>query len=1360
MRNGRRQTGPLPESSSQTRSPGGSDAAASFNKEPEGAEKMRLAVAVLAVAAASGLSLGPLRARPARAQRIAMSVSDGQRRSPRGARGPKDTAPPSQGRRPSGKGGGGDRKVIAFNRELARLCSGGQLERARALLEGELGVGAELRPDVVSFTTVISSLVRSGQSEDALHLFRRMESAGIPPNVYTYTAIIELLCGEGEFDTVTMYLDEMDKNNVAPNCHTFGCLVRGYSRAGRTADAVGVLDAMVDRGIIPNLVVVNCALHACAEASPPDPTTARRIYFRALEMFSVQPDAYTFGPLVRAHALAGDLRGAEWCFKEAKRLDVKFTTTLYNQMAHAYGLHRRFYEAQHMLREMEVAGLQPDPFTYSTLIAAAGRAHKPRLDRAEELLASYRSAHGEPSIVVLNAMVNAYVEAGRVDDALAFLGTMEGDFGVSPQPQSYPAVMAALADAGRFAEALGLFDRLGGASGPPPPQKRQKRRRGAKGGGAPAGAVPQDLPIECYTAALSAARRQKDLPRVSSLLRSMTRSHGGFAHGPGAGAGGHPLKSILPGVIADAVASLPSDAAAELLVHTHAHLLGADAEVEGPAVALRRKARGGGGVSDADVVSALRGLLDASEAFGWREDIDRLLRELCFAGNAAVAAELAAQLLCAAEEERLRMLQKGAARGDAAPSPGREGREGAAALAGGPPALARPPPAPRAAAAEAREPRAESAAAEGDGGVRGDLAGGRAGREGGEGRRAAKGRSPRLVSLGPKSVALRRISGAKRGAALIYERYAMALRQARPADAGEGEGPEEDEMDRRIREAMRAADAAGEDADAPSEGDAPTAEGGGALMERAPSTGAVNGLFHAVGKSGGDGFARAMALFERLTRGGWVADEDSYRRLIYNAAAEDRPSAALALLRRMARSGLSANAKCFNGCISAVVRAGLPREAWKFLGRMLEEGVQPNGATYFWLAETVRQDGGEAPPAAGEKGPDGADAPAQQIEGGDALAALWAEEGIALAPAQLEGFVAACLNNGRRGAARQILSHGGPLGDLRGDSPLPLKMHNMNVTLAPTFALASQALQGLRADGHRPDLYTYNSLLSIAASDEGVLLTDADDGGAASAAPRAAGGAPMRRIARLYRNMQLEGLRPDCVTYNIVIAACVKGGDASQRGKALALFKDMARRGVEPDALTYGLLIRLIGEEGDKDACVSLYLDMLSRGIRPNAGVFNTLLNALAAGGGQTQAEAADKAAWCREEMRQWKVRPALRTYALLLGLSSGRLPLARSFWDEMLEDGIQPDRACLEHLLEALVVGEEPAAAAEVLAAQVAAGQTVPAERTLRLVVLGCIRQGELRTLQPLVRSLAAANVRMPPDLLEKIKQAIAAKM
>ena len=236
----------------------------------------------------------------------------------------------------------------------------------------------------------------------------------------------------------------------------------------------------------------------------------------------------------------------------------------------------------------------------------------------------------------------------------------------------------------------------------------------------------------------------------------------------------------------------------------------------------------------------------------------------------------------------------------------------------------------------------------------------------------------------------------------------------------------------------------------------------------------------------------------------------------------------------------------------------------------------------------------------------------------------------------------------------------------------------------------------------RPDLYSYNIVL------------------------RALGQTDLGAALGLYRDMQQEGIQPDVVTINTLVAGCVKTrnlkrallilesssvpasvegysallGGLAARGdlrEAQEVLEKMIEGGVKPNVRTYTALLQGAAAVGEMGVVFETFGRMKEQGredaaVRPTVWTYNALMTALAKAG-QVQAMLALK-----DEMTNptagaaagaAAVAPDVVTCntlldALLFETDPPRIRQAEALFLEMLEDGPFPDQYTFSILLRA----------------------------------------------------------------------------
>lgn len=247
-------------------------------------------------------------------------------------------------------------------------------------------------------------------------------------------------------------------------------------------------------------------------------------------------------------------------------------------------------------------------------------------------------------------------------------------------------------------------------------------------------------------------------------------------------------------------------------------------------------------------------------------------------------------------------------------------------------------------------------------------------------------------------------------------------------------------------------------------------------------------------------------------------------------------------------------------------------------------------------------------------------------------------------------------------------------------------------------AVAVEPVPALLPSLPRPDLYSYNIVL------------------------RALGQTDLGAALGLYRDMQQDGVKPDVVTINTLVAGCVKTGNlkrallilesssvpASVEGysallgglatrgdlkEAQEVLEKMIKGGVKPNVRTYTALLQGAAAVGEMGVVFETFGRMKEQGredpsVRPTVWTYNALMAALAKAG-KVQAMLALKEEMTNPTTATAAAAPDVVTCntlldALLFKTDPPRIRQAEALFLEMLEDGPFPDQYTFSILLRA----------------------------------------------------------------------------
>ncbi|KAG2237062.1 hypothetical protein BDF21DRAFT_330139 [Thamnidium elegans] len=155
----------------------------------------------------------------------------------------------------------------------------------------------------------------------------------------------------------------------------------------------------------------------------------------------------------------------------------------------------------------------------------------------------------------------------------------------------------------------------------------------------------------------------------------------------------------------------------------------------------------------------------------------------------------------------------------------------------------------------------------------------------------------------------------------------------------------------------------------------------------------------------------------------------------------------------------------------------------------------------------------------------------------------------------------------------------------------------------------------------KPDIYTYSTVLDAAVKSQNQTIgneicdhvlslnkRDKIDLNILNNILRFKSDIDLNQVLELYYDLpdKFPHIQPDRVTFNILLDACLKGGNAA---KAYMLFRDMKKADIKPDIITYGTLIDAESRIGNLKDAIQLFQDMCYESIEPNDRIMTSLVN-------------------------------------------------------------------------------------------------------------------------------------------------------
>jgi pentatricopeptide repeat-containing protein PET309 len=329
-----------------------------------------------------------------------------------------------------------------------------------------------LKPDRHVYNILVEDCVRRGMFEDATSIIEEMRIHQLPPFAETYTTIIAALAKRGDPVMAEEYYKRALREGVKPDRHMVATLMTAHSAVGSWKGVIRAFDYLTssdDRHLRPRIDVYNILLKAYVLAGSPFEIVSD--VFQRMEQSGVRPTVHTFSILIKSAVDDGQMNVAMRVFMEldslAQEWETGFKVNVYALtilMAGYLRLGERS-RAKKIYDEMLFRGISPSAVTYGSILRAYvaedrqenirlacdfmkslmkfpeqsqdwlltsyGRfsgfesiysplmtlfARKAKPEQVEELMDEMAKAGGERTLATLTLLLNAYRNAGNVDE--------------------------------------------------------------------------------------------------------------------------------------------------------------------------------------------------------------------------------------------------------------------------------------------------------------------------------------------------------------------------------------------------------------------------------------------------------------------------------------------------------------------------------------------------------------------------------------------------------------------------------------------------------------------------------------------------------------------------------------------------------------------------------------------------------------------------------------------------------------------------------------------------------------------------------------------------------------------------------
>eukprot|EP01018_Ginkgo_biloba_P002764 Gb_31266 [translate_table: standard] len=323
---------------------------------------------------------------------------------------------------------------------IAAYARNGLAEEALALFHQMRRTG--IRPSRFTFASVLPACASLASLEHGMKIHEDVIRNGFQCNVFVESALIDMYAKCGSIEKARDVFDKMHQRDVV----AWNTMIAAYTRQGLSEGALELFAQMQRSGTEPDQFTFSCVLPACANLGALE--QGMQIHDEIIRS-GIQTNVFVESACVDLYAKCGNIEKARDVFDKMHHRDV----VSWNTMIAGYTQNGHSEEALKLYRQMQLAGLKPDPTTFASILPAC--ANLAALEQGMKIHEDINRSGFQSDVFVGSALVDMYAKCGSIQKARDVFDKMDKRNSVS-----WTTMIGGYAMHGYGKKAIKLFEQM------------------------------------------------------------------------------------------------------------------------------------------------------------------------------------------------------------------------------------------------------------------------------------------------------------------------------------------------------------------------------------------------------------------------------------------------------------------------------------------------------------------------------------------------------------------------------------------------------------------------------------------------------------------------------------------------------------------------------------------------------------------------------------------------------------------------------------------------------------------------------------------------------------------------------------
>lgn len=310
--------------------------------------------------------------------------------------------------------------VIAYSGIMQGFVSAGKLAKAHQVIEEMKQSG--IQPNTATYNVMIGGYATAKQVDKAFDIYERimLNESKLQPDIITFIQLLHVCALAKDFNSAKRVLDELDRWKVKPNLSMFKYVLDSCNMPEQAFSALEMLEARYPE-TKPDVSMYNGLIHACGEAKRLDKAFS---VLNVMKQKGVEPHASSFTVLIKACLEVKDMDKAVATMRLMTQYGIPLNQLTYNALLSCCVATKDADVASELYEQMKRDGIALDAFLFNCILATYVAAFVPK-EKVDQILSDMKDAGIQPDTYTYSSLVKMCNQDKNLNKAFGYLTEME-----------------------------------------------------------------------------------------------------------------------------------------------------------------------------------------------------------------------------------------------------------------------------------------------------------------------------------------------------------------------------------------------------------------------------------------------------------------------------------------------------------------------------------------------------------------------------------------------------------------------------------------------------------------------------------------------------------------------------------------------------------------------------------------------------------------------------------------------------------------------------------------------------------------------------------------------------------------------